>query len=100
MELSQPQDDRLSPTWVPRLRELFEATGFSIVDTEVREAPPALALHMHECALMIHELLARTTQNVAVAQGLKELMPGVLEETRQGACWTFKRWSVIGRKQS
>lgn len=58
MELSQPQDPRLSPKWVPQLPKLFSAAGLSVVDNDIREAPPAMALSMHECALGIHELLA------------------------------------------
>ncbi|KAL1847862.1 hypothetical protein Daus18300_013776, partial [Diaporthe australafricana] len=98
MNLSQPQDPRLSPKWVPRLPDLFAAAGLSIVDSDIREAPPAMALSMHECALQIHDLLAKTTKNEEVAQGLQQLLPRVQEETRQGACWAFTRWTVVGKK--
>jgi hypothetical protein len=57
-----------------------------------------MALAIHECNLLIHELLVHTTQNKVVAEDLKQLMPEVLKETRDGACWTFTRWTVIGRK--
>lgn len=57
-----------------------------------------MALATHECNLLIHEQLVRTTRNEAVAEGLKKLMPEVLKETRDGACWAFTRWTVVGRK--
>ncbi|KAI2628869.1 S-adenosyl-L-methionine-dependent methyltransferase [Hypoxylon sp. NC1633] len=98
MKLSQPQDPRLSPTWVPKLPEQFKEAGLLVVECDVRDAPPALAMAMHECALQIHEQVARMTKNEEVAQGLKDLMPQVLDETRQGACWTFTRWTVVGKK--
>ncbi|CAH0026872.1 unnamed protein product [Clonostachys rhizophaga] len=98
MQLSQPQDQRLSPTWVPQLPKLFGEAGLVVVETDVKEAAPAMALQMHECALMIHELVARKSDNARVAQQLQELMPKVAEETRAGACWAFTRWTVVGRK--
>lgn len=98
MTISQPQDQRLSPTWVSRLPELFAAAGLSVVESDVREAPQALAHAMHECALQIHDLLARATKNESVRRNLAEIMPKVLEETRQGAFWAFTRWTVVGKK--
>lgn len=98
MQLSQPQDPRLSPKWVQRLPELFAAAGLSVVDSDKREAAPAMALSMHQCALQIHQLLAQTTKNTEVTQALEQLLPQVHEETRQGACWAFTRWTVVGKK--
>lgn len=98
MKLSQPQDPRLSPKWVQRLPEMFSAAGLAVMERDIREAPPAVALAMHECALQIHELLARTTKDEEVALGLQQLMPQVYKETRQGACWAFTRWTVVGKK--
>lgn len=98
MELSQPQDPRLSPTWVPRLHDTFAQVGLAVVETDVRDASPALALAYHDCALQIHGMLAQTTQNNEVATRLKELMPRVLDETRRGAHFAFTRWTVVGQK--
>lgn len=99
MQISQPQDPRLSPKWVQQLPEFFVAAGLSVVESDKREAPPAMALSMHQCALQIHHLLAQTTKNTEVAQALEQLLPRVHEETRQGACWAFTRWTVVGKKQ-
>lgn len=100
LTISQPQDRRLSPTWVPQLPDLCRAAGLVEVEADVRNAPPHLALTMHECSLIIHELLARKSKNQAVVDGLRDLMPQVEAETRQGACWAFTRWTVVGQKKS
>jgi hypothetical protein len=98
LRLSQTQDARLKPTWVPKLTESFSQAGLEEVESDLREAKPHLALALHECGLMIPELIARKTQNEQVAQGIKELLPKVAEETRAGSCWAFTRWNVVGRK--
>ncbi|KAL8782129.1 MAG: hypothetical protein Q9213_005663 [Squamulea squamosa] len=98
LELSQGQDARLSPTWVPHLATTFTKGGLVDVESDVRDAPQHLALAMHECNLSIHELIARKTHNESVAKKLAGLMPDIASETRKGACWAFTRWTVIGRK--
>lgn len=98
LSMSQAQDKRLSPTWVPKLVGLFEDEGLQQVKSDVRDAPLHLALAMHECNLLIHELVARKTKNADVAKGLSSLIPQAAQETRDGSCWAFTRWNVIGRK--
>lgn len=98
LKLSQGQDARLSPTWVPDLASLFTNGGLGDVQTDIRDAPPHLAFAMHECNLMIHELIARKTHNDGVVQELTSLMPEILNESREGPCWAFTRWVVVGRK--
>ena len=89
---------RLSPTWVPSLVAFFTDVGLRDVQSDVRDASPHLALAMHECNLLIHELIARKTQNEYVGQELTRLMPEIEKETREGSCWAFTRWVVVGRK--
>ncbi|KAK4233004.1 hypothetical protein C8A03DRAFT_48307 [Achaetomium macrosporum] len=99
--LSQSQDPRLSPTWVPRLPGLFLAAGLENVQADVRDAPPHLAFSMHEGNLSVHEMIARQTKKKeAVLEELSELMPLVASETHQGACWAFTRRTVVGRKSA
>lgn len=100
LTLSQPQDDRLRPTWVPQLPKLYRAAGLAAVEEDVRDAPSHLALAMHECNLPIHELVARKSKNKAMIEAVQDLMPQVKAETRQGACWAFTRWTVVGWKNS
>lgn len=99
LSLSQGQDTRLNPKWVPQLAELFSSSGgLCNVQADVRDAPNHLALAMHECNLLVHELLARTTKIESYAKELEDLMPRVAAETREGACWAFTRWTVVGMK--
>ncbi|KAE8374948.1 hypothetical protein BDV26DRAFT_268828 [Aspergillus bertholletiae] len=98
IRISQAQDARLRPTWVPRLPAYFEDIGMEGVEADVKDPPPHLALAKHECSLIIHELISRKTQNTAVGEELKWIIPEVARETQQGSYWAFTRWSVIGRK--
>ncbi|ROW17079.1 hypothetical protein VPNG_01298 [Cytospora leucostoma] len=98
LRVSQPQDARLSPEWVPSLPKLFAESGLVNTESDDREMPAALAYFIHECNLMIHELLIRQTQNKEVAKTVGDLMPEVTAETKKGAWWAFTRWTVIGRK--
>lgn len=85
-KLSQGQDKRLSPTYVPSLSSHFETAGFDNVKYEPRDAPPHLALAMHECNLLISEILARKSKNEKVMELVKGLLPRVESETRKGSC--------------
>ncbi|KAI0197572.1 S-adenosyl-L-methionine-dependent methyltransferase [Astrocystis sublimbata] len=95
---SQTQDNRLKPTWVPRMPELFTASGLVNVVADKREAPADLGLAMHECNLSLHPIIARQTQNKEVAQRVEELMPEVCRQTRKGFYLAFTRWTVVGQK--
>lgn len=96
--LSQGQDSRLLPKWIPHLPQMFKDSGFESVEADIKEASPYMAISMHECNLLVPEMIARKTQNDDVAKGIRELMPEVAKETKDGACWAFTRWTVIGRK--
>ncbi|KAB8258652.1 S-adenosyl-L-methionine-dependent methyltransferase [Aspergillus pseudonomiae] len=97
-KLNQGQDKRLSPTYVPSFASRFEAAGFENVKSEARDAPPHLALALHECNMLINEILPRKAKNATVLKMVQELMPRFEMETREGSCWAFTRWSVVGRK--
>lgn len=92
------QDPRLRPTWAGNLHEIFADNGFVDVEKDAKDAPPHLAFVFHDAGLIMHELIARKTNNEHMAQELKRLIPGAVEETRQGAYVTSLRFMVIGRK--
>lgn len=93
-------DSRLAPTWVAELGALFEAAGLEEVESDIREAPaPYLNFAVHECNLLIPELVMRATQNQELARQLGDIMPQALEQTKLGAAWTFARRTVVGRKR-
>ncbi|KAI1205771.1 S-adenosyl-L-methionine-dependent methyltransferase [Annulohypoxylon truncatum] len=92
------QDDRLKPTWVRHLPEIFAKAGFVDVEKDMQDALPHLAFIFHEAGLMIHDLIARKTKNEHMARELRRLIPAAAEETKQGAYGTSLRVTVIGRK--
>ncbi|KAI2628672.1 S-adenosyl-L-methionine-dependent methyltransferase [Hypoxylon sp. NC1633] len=92
------QDDRLKPTWVRSLTDIFANAGFVDVEKDTKDALPHVAFMFHEAGLMIHELIARKTKNEYMANELKRLLPGAVEETKQGAYGTSLRYTIIGRK--
>lgn len=98
MKLLQSQDPRLNPTWVPDLPKVFSDRGLSDVDADVHDTPPHWAFLMHECGLIMHELIARKMQNEQMAAELKRLVPLAVEETRKGAYLATTKYAVTGRK--
>ncbi|KAI1393094.1 UMTA methyltransferase family protein [Hypoxylon trugodes] len=98
MSLLKSQDPRLNPTWVPELPDIFSRGGLVDVETDIHDSPPHLGFLMHECGLIMHELIARKTKNEKMAQEVKRLLPLAVEETRQGAYLTSTKFCVTGRK--
>lgn len=99
LQISQPRDARLSPKWVSRLPDHFTDAGLVECDRDVREMTPAMAYLMHECGLVIHELLARQSGNGELTRAVGEVLPKAVEETKAGAWWAFTRWTIVGRKK-
>jgi hypothetical protein len=98
IKAAQGVDPRLTSSWVPRLDEYFEHAGLEDVVKDVRNGPMHLELAQMECNLVLPDLVARTTQNEALAKQLTELLPVVAKQVRHGACWAFTRYTVVGRK--
>lgn len=78
--------------------KLFVEAGLTSPVVDVRDAPPYMAYLMHECGLMIHELVARQTGNQEVAKAIQSLMAEVVGQTKRGAWWAFTRWTVVATK--
>lgn len=97
-KLLSVQDPRLKPTWVLDLPRTFSTAGFIEVESDKNDCAPHLAFMLHECGLMIHELIYRKTKNENMLQQLGRLLPLAVEETRTGAYATAERWTVIGKK--
>ncbi|KAL4747552.1 hypothetical protein BDW72DRAFT_182562 [Aspergillus terricola var. indicus] len=97
LHVSQAQDSRLKPTWVPKLPFILESLGLESVESDVKDAPPDVAMATHNCNLAIHELIARKTGNHAVREQLERIIPLAVRESREGAFWAFTRWVVVGR---
>ncbi|ETS77329.1 hypothetical protein PFICI_11203 [Pestalotiopsis fici W106-1] len=98
MSLLRSQDPRLNPTWVPDLPKIFSHCGLQDVDADVHVTPPHWAYLMHECGLIMHELIARKTRNEQMAAELKRLVPLAVEETKKGAYLATTKYAITGRK--
>ncbi|KAI1127675.1 UMTA methyltransferase family protein [Nemania abortiva] len=98
MRLLESQSTRLKPDWVPDLPGFFSENGLVDVEADRQDTPPHLAFMMHESGLIMHELIARKTQNEEMAKQLRELLPLAVDETRKGAYITTDRHTVIGKK--
>lgn len=92
------QDPRFKPTWVTELPDIFATAGFTETEVDKCDCPPHMAFILHECGLMIHELIYRKTKNEKMQKELARLLPLAVEETRNGVYTTVVRWTVIGKK--
>ncbi|KAI1199431.1 UMTA methyltransferase family protein [Nemania serpens] len=88
MRLLESQSMRLKPDWVPDLPAIFSES----------DTPPHLAYTMHKNGLIMHELIARKTQNEEMANQLKQLLLLAISETKQGAYIATDRYTIIGKK--
>ncbi|KAI0179709.1 UMTA methyltransferase family protein [Hypoxylon sp. FL1284] len=76
--LLKSQDPRFNPTWVPQIPKFFLDCGLQDVEAEIHDSPPHLAWLMHECGLVMHELIARKTQNKEMAEKVQRLLPAAV----------------------
>ncbi|KAH8781023.1 UMTA methyltransferase family protein [Diaporthe sp. PMI_573] len=97
-KLLSVQDPRFKPTWVTKLPDIFAAAGFIETEVDKNDCQPHMAFILHECGLMIHELIYRKTKNEKMQKELGRLLPLAVEETRNGVYTTAVRWTVIGKK--
>ena len=90
----------LVPRWPRQLRELFEKEGLGQVRTDTASAAPHIEYAMHECNLLIYEMIAQKSADATDARA-KEFSALVLEaarESKHGVMFAFPRVTVVGRK--
>ncbi|GLA62842.1 hypothetical protein AtubIFM55763_004955 [Aspergillus tubingensis] len=100
MRLCRGADDRTTPHWVPEIPYFFQQAKLEEVESDLKDAPPYMAVAKHECNLIVPEMLARTTQNSVLSEKFSRLIPEAVKETQEGAYWAFTRLTVVGRKAS
>lgn len=102
LELFQANDTRLQSAWGASLPSLFEQSGFTNVESDVKDAPPHLAVALHECGLLATEVLARNKAggNEQMVQQLRQTLAEAAKETRDGSVLAFTRLTVVGQKPS
>lgn len=92
------QDRRLTPTWMPQLAKFFSEAGLEHVQRDHKEPRSHLAMYIHECQLLLHELIARQARNTELLEKVQQLLPKVAEETRDGAHYAWAVITVVGMK--
>ncbi|GFF39398.1 hypothetical protein IFM46972_05873 [Aspergillus udagawae] len=102
MELFQANDTRLRSAWGASLPSLFAQSGFTNVESDVKDAPPHLAVALHECGMLATEVLARNKAggNEQMVQQLRQTLAEAAKETREGSVLAFTRLTVVGQKLS
>ncbi|KAK1140230.1 hypothetical protein N8T08_010527 [Aspergillus melleus] len=98
LSIIHPVDSRFKPTWVSRLPEIFRESGFTAVESDVKNPSPELIWPLHHCGLLVQERLVVKLQGFEWAEKIKNLLPEVHAETKAGAAWDLTRVLVIGRK--
>jgi hypothetical protein len=100
MELFQANDTRLRSAWGASLPSLFAQSGFVNVESDAKDAPPHLAVALHECGLLATEVLARNKAggNEQMVQQLRQTLAEAAKETREGSVLAFTRFTVVGQK--
>ncbi|OGM39518.1 hypothetical protein ABOM_011940 [Aspergillus bombycis] len=84
-------ENRLDSAWVPTLAKRFADNELTDVITDAREAPPHLALALHEVGLLATEVLTRNK-----ASSGNEEACGSGEADPSSSCKGDSRWIVLG----
>jgi hypothetical protein len=95
--LTAAQDPRLIPTWPSQLDDTFKGVGLGEVDLHRVYAEPHLEYAIHQCNLLIYEMIACHVDS-SVAAEIRNLVPEAAAETKQGVMISFSRVTAVGRK--
>ena len=91
------QDPRLIPTWPSQLDDTFKSVGLEEVELQRVNAEPHLEYSMHQCNLLIYEMIARYVGGSTGVE-IMGLIPEAAAETKHGAMISFSRIAAVGRK--
>ncbi|OTB03583.1 hypothetical protein M426DRAFT_12523 [Hypoxylon sp. CI-4A] len=81
-----------------QLMNLTLETRLEDVEDDLRDPPPHQAFMMHQCQLIIHEIITRQTRNEAVRKEVDRLLQLVHKETVAGASFSMTRRTAVGKK--
>lgn len=96
--LTAAQDPRLVPKWPSQLPDLFQGQGLAQVEAHRVDANPHQEFAMHQCNLLIYDMIAQRGASSAQAKEISSLVPEAAHETKGGAMFAFSRLTVVGRK--
>lgn len=92
------QDSRLRANWVSDLPALFVEEGLEHVNPHRCVGSDHHSYAMHECNLLIYDMIMQRKGSSAQAEKISGLLPEALRESREGAMIRFERLNVVGRK--
>jgi hypothetical protein len=98
--LTGAQDPRLVPAWPSQLGDIFSQFSLDEVQVHRVDAEPHLEYAMHQCNLLIYEMIANKVAANDVAKEIGRLVPQAAAETTQGAMFAFQRVTVVGQKSN
>lgn len=98
-KLTAAQDPRLIPQWPDHLGAYFDREGLTAVETHrLQAAPLHLEFAMHQCNLLMYDMIASRVAEGSRSQQIRALIPKAAEESRPGAMYALGRVTVVGRK--
>ena len=89
LSLTAAQDPRLVPKWPTRLEDLFDNEGLEDVKEHRVEADLYQEFAMHECNLLIYNMIAPRAGSGERAQEILSLIPKAARESKGGAMFAF-----------
>ncbi|PYI14349.1 UMTA methyltransferase family protein [Aspergillus violaceofuscus CBS 115571] len=101
-ELTAAQDPRLIPQWPDQLGAYFAREGLTAVETHRVQAAataPHLEFAMHQCNLLMYEMIAARAADGSRAQQIRALIPRAVGESKRGAMYAMHRVVVVGQKK-
>ncbi|RAH81718.1 hypothetical protein BO86DRAFT_389249 [Aspergillus japonicus CBS 114.51] len=101
-ELTAAQDPRLIPQWPDQLGAYFAREGLTAVETHRVQAAataPHLEFAMHQCNLLMYEMIAARAADGSRAQQIRALIPRAVGESKRGAVYAMHRVVVVGQKK-
>lgn len=96
--ITEGLDHRLRATWVKSLPELLEQEGLMHVRAEYCLPNDTVEYAMHECNLLIYDMIIQAKGQSETAEKISKLIPAAGAETKNGVMIRFKRLNVIGMK--
>ncbi|PYH86371.1 hypothetical protein BO82DRAFT_397547 [Aspergillus uvarum CBS 121591] len=100
-KVTAAQDLRLIPQWPDQLGAYFAREGLTAVETHRVQAAataPHLEFAMHQCNLLMYEMIASRAAEGSRAQQIRTLIPRVVGESKRGAMYVMHR-VVVGQKK-
>ncbi|MCJ1252157.1 hypothetical protein MMC30_009396 [Trapelia coarctata] len=98
LRLTLAQDSRIAPQWPSQLPGLFSEQGLAQVEAHRIDARPYQEFAMHECNLLIYDMIAQRGASGAEAKEISRLVPEAARESKEGVMFAFSRLTVVGQK--